>query len=271
MQILEDNVLFVVDSDSQIYGALKYADGFHSSGWKVLFCIPANHSIPHAAIERLSQKHALVETDPEALLISPLLINAAIVVVMLTGSKIYELRNKISNVTSLTGSRPITVTAFNGVVYENFEEGLAWRLGYDYILLNSKNDLQNAKAFVSHTKFEKQNFILTGLFQKDQSYSKIEPHKKSIIFSEQVNVPFDVDQRKWLFGKINNIAANSPDWTITIKPRVKIGEKTFFKKRLHPEQYFLTESMSPNLRVSYQSMDELRGTLAALLQQAQSA
>ncbi|MET0314544.1 MAG: DUF6716 putative glycosyltransferase, partial [Hansschlegelia sp.] len=161
------SVLFACDLDSQVFGALPLALAFRERGWRAVFAIDAGRALPKAVLERLAGRFEIVERPLGALAVSPEAREADAVGVFLTGSRMalfrhaFELAGRV-----LGGPRAALFCGFNGLVFEKFEEGAAWRLGYDFICLNGPRDRELFESFVARSAFEAQPVVVTGLRRK---------------------------------------------------------------------------------------------------------
>jgi hypothetical protein len=260
-------IVILVDSDSQIYGSLPYAYEFSNHGWSVVFCISKIEIIPTDLVRRVSSRFEVFEISIDQAPFSHLILRATCVFVMLSGSAIYRFRETIASVATGTGKRPILITAFNGLSFEAFEEGLAWRMGYDALCLNGPRDLAAAKNFLGQSDFSDQKFVMTGLIRKNEELDN-KPRRsdpRSIVFAEQVIVPRIIYERRWIFHRLVDLARNSPSWKVIIKPRVSMGEKTFHKEILRPETAISGIKLPTNFSVDYRQLNYILSEVNSLI------
>ncbi|QUS54888.1 DUF6716 putative glycosyltransferase [Pseudovibrio brasiliensis] len=248
-------ILLIVDSDSQVFGMLPYAEICSAAEYKCTFLIPVKNNIPHHLMSQLKNKYEVLNANPHDCTIN--YYNFEAIGVSLPGSKISEFRNFMQNLCEKNLNRPFIFTIFNGLVYEKFEEGLAWRLGYDLICLNSMIDFQKAKTLLANTPYKNQPFLVTGLSRSEKTAVKNNhsSEKKVFLFVEQVAAPKTKNERDWLFQSLNQLAKNNLDWEFIIKPRIRKTEKTFHNCVLHAEDALKNTAF--NLQLSHQPLTEL--------------
>ncbi|GLQ05749.1 DUF6716 putative glycosyltransferase [Sneathiella chinensis] len=255
------SVLIFVDSDSQIFGALPHAHAFRDKGWQVVFGLGDAGSIPAAALDRLG---GAFETFPlEYTEVAGHVLDAGynVVGVFSKASKIHRVRQQVEQ--KCNGEnvrRPGLFTAFNGFTYERFEEGLAWRVGYDLIALNGPRDVASLQDFLAFGECSKQPYRISGLkpSRLREAGEASRPDKKVFVFAEQVIVPRSRAQRLYLVAELRRLALDNPDWTLKIKCRVKKTERTFHRVSYHFQDLLARLGPTPaNLEITYQGMPEL--------------
>lgn len=254
-------VLFVCDFDSQIFGALPAARTFEARGWAVRFVVPSLAAIPQAA-RAAAQGFEIVEREIMALAVGGEAFGYDAIGVSLTGSGIALFRQALALAARATGRRrPALFCGFNGLVFEKFEEGLAWRLGYDVISLNGPRDRDAFEDFLHASAFAEQPCVITGLTRR----ADIPPRspkpagaRKTFVFAEQVVVPRLESEREALVATLARLAQASPGWDVVLKARVRRGEQTFHFQRGHVAD--LVDALRPrprNLAVSHEPLDGL--------------
>lgn len=257
------SLLLHADSDSQVFASRDVAHKFKEQGWRVVFNIPIPGDIPVNLLNSISEQYDIQFVSAENLGNDETTYNFDAIGVLASGSRIASIRRDINvHMQQIDQPRPILFTGFNGLVYEKFEEGLAWRLGYDCIALNGPRDERQFLAFVRDTPFAAQPYVLTGLGKRGYAPSlqtaqaPVPSHKrKMLIFAEQVTVPVRKRERRWLFEQLARLAQNNPDWDIVVRPRVFKSEKTFHKQILPPENVFFDRV--PNIRIDHTALGTL--------------
>jgi hypothetical protein len=253
-------ILFLGDSDSQIFGTLPLASAFSRAGHPVVYALDRTESIPPEAIERVSRDFKIDKFRFKSVHRIKGLYNYGAVVVFSAGSRIHGVRMALEAAfAGRQGPRPVLVTGFNGLVYEKFEEGLSWRIGYDLICLNGPRDLHAAESFLHGTDARPGTFVLTGLgHQPAAPPPPAERERPSLVFAEQVIVPNEVDDRVLLVEMLNRIAADNPDWDVVIRARTPAGTKTFHSNGTPLEMLASRiRRRSPNLVVTHRPLPEL--------------
>jgi hypothetical protein len=261
------SVLFACDLDSQIFGALPLALAFRARGWRTVFAVDSGPacSLPHSVRERLGGRFEVLERSIGALAVDEAAHGFDAVGVYATGSRLARFRHDFSLAArTFEGPRPALFCGYNGVVFEKFEEGLAWRLGYDLICLNGPRDRDAFVDFVGPTAFAAQPTVTVGLRRRtDVSIRPLKPapspgRRRTLVFAEQVAVPAEAEDRAALVASLARLAAASPNWDVIIKGRVRPTEQTFFEQVAHVETLVATTpARPPNLTVTYEPLDAL--------------
>ncbi|MBB3973788.1 DUF6716 putative glycosyltransferase [Hansschlegelia beijingensis] len=261
-------VLFACDLDSQVFGALPLALAFEARGWRPTFAIDAGRGLTTSAAERLGGRFEIIERSLGALALDEAALGSDAVGVYATGSRVLLFRHVCELAArALERPRPALFCGFNGLVLGRFEEGVAWRLGYDQICLNGPRDRDAFAAFLATTDFSGQPAVITGLRRRpDSPLRGLKPppepgRRKVFVFAEQVAVPGDPRRRGELVAALARLAAASPDWDVVVKARVRPQEQTFHDQTHHVEHLVAKLAVRPaNLLVSYAPID---GLLAA--------
>lgn len=163
----ERRVLFACDLDSQVFGALPLALAFAARDWKVTFAIESSRTLPEAVLDRLAGSFGVLERPISALPTDDEAFRHEAIGVYVTGSRLAVFRHLLELAAGVKGlPRPALFCGFNGLVFEKFEEGLAWRLGYDVIGLNGPRDRDAFVDFLHATEFAKQPSVIVGLRRK---------------------------------------------------------------------------------------------------------
>lgn len=259
-------ILFACDLDSQVFGALPLALAFRARGWTVAFSIHGASELSDTARNTLGDRFDLMDGWLGELAVSRRVYEFDAVGVYATGSRIARFRHDIALAARVRGGpRPALICGFNGLVYEKFEEGLAWRLGYDQICLNGPRDHDAFKDFIAGTPFEAQSATIVGLRRRtDAPAPSPKPATggpQRFVFAEQVIVPADPQHRAALVATLARLAQASPGWLMTIKVRVRPDERTFHDQ-VAPIAALLDAlpSRPANLELSYAPLDGLLAT-----------
>jgi hypothetical protein len=163
----ERRVLLACDLDSQVFGALPVALAFAARGWRVTFAIESSSTLPTPLLERLAGRFGLIERSIAALPTDEEAFRHDAIGVFVTGSRLALFRHTLDLAARVAGRpRPALFCGFNGLVFEKFEEGVAWRLGYDVIGLNGPRDRDAFVDFLHATDFAKQPSVIVGLRRK---------------------------------------------------------------------------------------------------------
>lgn len=259
--------LLACDLDSQVFGALPIALALAARGWRVSFAIESLADLPETLRGRLTRDFEVVEHSIAALPTSDLPFAHDAVGVFVTGSRLALFRHLLDLSARVKGlPRPALFCNFNGLVFEKFEEGLAWRLGYDVIGLNGPRDRDAYADFLHATEFSRQPSVISGLRRKTDTPPR--PLKipgasstvlrKLFVFAEQVVVPRSFRERQNLVAVLARLAEASPGWDVVIKARVPPDGRTFHQQSDHISKLVDEHPGRPaNLVVSYESLDGL--------------
>lgn len=247
--------LLAADSDSQVFGASAHARAFARRGWRVIFAVPKPESLPQNALERI-KNFEVVQIALEALPYSSAALKAGVIGVFATGSKLARFRQNFEDrllMLQADEARPAIFTGYNGLVYEKFEEGLAWRLGYDFVALNGPRDARAAKEFLGA---DDESLVVTGIGHDSPQIEKITCERPSLLFAEQVVVPSRPGERVYLARELVRIARENPGWDVIVKPRVRPTETTFHQIKSHISPLIQANGPLPdNLLISYEPIE----------------
>jgi len=128
--------------------------------------------------------------------------------------------------------RPLVLTGYVGVVYENLVDGLLLRAGADLIGANSPADLEQFARVLTSVGARVDPLVRTQLpFLEDPS-----PHAPSarftVTFAGQPGVPTSRAERQYLVQRLADHARRHPERDVLIKLRNLPGEVA-----THPEPY----------------------------------
>lgn len=257
-------VLFACDLDSQIFGALPIAEAFAARGWTAVFAIDRTKTkaIPETLVERLGRRFEVIERQLGSLPTSQELFDYSAVGVFATGSQLALFRHMAELSAKATGRpRPALFCGFNGLVFEKFEEGVAWRLGYDVVALNGPRDRDAFDDFLQGSEFSGQSAVVVGLKRNprpQETASRREGGGKLFVFAEQVVVPRWPLERKNLIETLARLARENPGWEVAVKARVKPKEQTFHEQPAPVERLVERLKDRPsNLVLTYEPLEHL--------------
>lgn len=251
------SVVLIADLDSQLFGAMPFAKAFRSAGWQVALCIPSKAAIPAVLMAEIEAEFQTFSLEIADVPHSAVIQTVDAVGVFATGSRIAQFRETMHVVGRLTGRRPFLFTGYNGLVYEKYEEGIFWRLGYDVICLNGPRDKLIFDATLGGSPYAAQPTVMTGLHRPVRSHPPRGDRRKTMVFAEQVAAPATAPERDQLFALLEGAAEANPDWTVVVRPRIAPHEQTFHKIVLHPEA--LKSRWPSNMMLSYRPLGQLLG------------
>lgn len=261
----ERSVLFACDLDSQVFGALPLARAFAARGWRASFALDPSRSLPPALGEQLAGRFEVVAKPVAELPTDPEAFRHDAIGVFVTGSRLALFRHALELAARIReGRRPALFCGFNGLVFEKFEEGVAWRLGYDVVCLNGPRDRDVFVDFLQGSDFADQPYTVVGLRRRPDAAPRsakpepVEGERKLFVFAEQVVVPRGQRERQALVAALIRLAEASPQWDVVIKARVRPGEQTFHQQSAHIQTLVDWAPRKPaNLSVSYEPLDAL--------------
>lgn len=237
-------LLFVGDSESQIVPAFKMARRFAARNWTIVGNIVPGKS--HPTRRQLAANG--IDCPLSTLTVHQLFEREVVwgfdaIVVMLPGSATLNFRTRMESELLMRSmhSRPIIITGYNGVVYERHLEGLLWRVGYDYITVNSRRDLRLFSEQLERLGASAESLISTGIVHAQASGgldmdALASSAPGNILFAAQAVVPNAHAERAYLLEKLRAFALGHPERTVFVKSRAMPDERTFHKEKHHYEQ-----------------------------------
>ena len=249
------SLLLFCDSDSQVFAGIEYARAFGARGWATTFMVPRKSALAaNAQLVLDSLDTPVVEAERKALAYLALEKSFSAVGLFTSGSMVKAACDDLKSISKLFSvRRPVVFTAFNGLVFEKFEEGLFWRLGCDIIGLNGRRDKILFDEFLLGREKEAPKAVLTGL-HRGKPGERVVTERRKMVFCEQIIVPGIRKDRSQMFSLLAKLAESNPEWDVAIKPRIAKGEKSFHAPIYHPADYFDKLSI-PNLTVDYRPLD----------------
>lgn len=238
----QKRVLFACDLDSQVFGALPLARAFAKRGWQAVFALDPAKSLPAVVAEQLAGEFEVMSRPVNLLPCEADAFSFDAIGVYVTGSRISLFRHALELASRIrNGRRPALFCGFNGLVFQKFEEGAAWRLGYDVVCLNGPRDRDDFVDFVQGSDFTGQPYAMVGLRRRPdlpmrpQRPPRDDGGRKTFVFAEQVIVPRSQRERRALVETLIELAERSPNWDVVIKGRVRPDEQTFHQQSMHIE------------------------------------
>lgn len=249
------SLLLFCDSDSQVFAGIEYARAFGARNWATTFMVPRKSALAANAQLLLDSLDApVIEAERNSLAYLALEKGFTAIGLFTSGSSVKAACDDLKSVAKLLSlPRPLVFTAFNGLVFEKFEEGVFWRLGCDIIGLNGPRDKILFDEFMLGREQEAPKAVLTGL-HRGKPGERVASERRKMVFCEQIVVPGVRKDRRQLFSLLAKLAEANPEWDVAIKPRIAKGEKSFHAQIFHPADYFDNLSI-PNLTVDYRPLD----------------
>lgn len=268
------SLLFVADSTSQLRPAWLVAKQLGQTLGLSVRC----NIVPNESIRAQSQLDEIGVSAPTTnwsianLVEQPKFFDNDVVVAFLAASRIFRLRRHVELSLSRRPrqSRPLLVTGYNGVVFEKHLEGLAWRLGYDFICVNSKRDERIFSEYLQALGRTPETLVRTGFplaqFREAPAVRQKNEQSGSLLFATQHIVPMARRERVYLVRALAQLARTRPDRKVIIKPRSAPGQQTLHKEKYHYEVLLKEEIKRPprNLVVEYGPLSDFLSTTSLL-------
>lgn len=138
-----------------------------------------------------------------------------------------------------SGSRPVLVSAFPGLLFRKQRESLIARAFVDLLCLNSAEDLALYKQIATDAGMPDDNAAVIGLpIQRPDPGTAFQG--RDAIWLDQPDLPESASDRLELIRQFCALAARNPDRTFVIKPRYKAGTRGLHKNRHPPEALLAT-------------------------------
>lgn len=158
-----------------------------------------------------------------------------------------------------TGSRPVVVTGYVGVVYEKLTDGLLLRHGADVVLANSRHDAERFRAVYEGVGADASAVTEAALPFLGGAPHAPEPGRDTVVFAAQPSVPASRADRTYLLRRLVEHARLHPRREVLLKLRSKPGEHTTHIEELPYQRLAerLPGGLPPNLRLVYGHMGEV--------------
>ncbi|GAA1914779.1 hypothetical protein GCM10009716_25290 [Streptomyces sodiiphilus] len=201
-------------------------------------------------------------TDCAEFVRDPAVAGADLLVLGTTGGTVLSLLHSLRVTRDEGRPRPVVVTGYVGVVYENMVDGLLLRAGSDIVLANSAHDAERFREVYDALGLERDCVVEAGL-----PFLGGAPHDPSaagdtrpftVCFAVQPSVPAGRAARAGLLARLQRHARTHPDREVLVKLRNKPGEAVTHTER-HSYQLLYEELPSPpeNLKLVYGDMGEV--------------
>ncbi|MGW7294206.1 DUF6716 putative glycosyltransferase [Streptomyces xiamenensis] len=206
------------------------------------------------------------------LLDDPAVHTADLVVLGTTGGTVLSLIHSLGIAWEGSPHRPLLVTGYVGVVYENLVDGLLLRVGSDLILANCAHDAERFRSVYRSIGADPEDIVEAGLpflggdpydppavfgaHGRDRQPAGARPF--TVTFAVQPSVPGTRAARFGMLEKLARHARLHPDREVLIKLRNRPGEAVTHTER-HSYQSLYEELPNPpaNLTLVYGDMGEV--------------
>ncbi|MFA3876082.1 DUF6716 putative glycosyltransferase [Streptomyces sp. MMCC 100] len=220
---------------------------------------PTARQMEEVGIRTASISHSSVAefvTDPQLALADVLIVGSV-------GGTTQAVLHGLTRAFGDAPRRPIVVTGYVGVVYENLTDGLLLRAGADVVLANSPFDARRFREIYRGLGIGEHCVVQTALpFLADRTYDPARTgatHPFTVTFAVQPSVPEDREGRLYVLRRAIQHARLRPGREVLIKLRSKPGEQTTHIEAYHYETLAeqLDEPLPPNLHFVYGNMGEV--------------
>lgn len=258
-------ILCIGIADSQLKWLAAVSRPFVERGYKFDLVAPSKSSIQLTV-------HALdaagIEVDPLRMSAAEvadtdLCFEYAVIIVIDTGSELFRFFHRFEKACRRNPNRPrpVIITGYIGMVLEKYTEGLLWRTGADYILINSSRDLERARRLFEELDLEPEPLFESGLVLLDgikkRQDAPVWPPRK-LVFAAQPHFPGSRRERLYILERLSEYAERFPDREVIVKLRTRPGVGSFHTEKYHYEELYEAgkERLSPRLSFGYGSMAE---------------
>lgn len=219
---------------------------------------PTERQIDEVGVETSTSK---VVTYAE-LVDDPAVHEADLVVFGTIGGTVLALLHSLGMAWDGSARRPVTVSGYVGVVYENVVDGLLLRVGSDMVLANCAYDAKQFREIYESVGADPDCVVESGLpFIGGKPYDPTAAGRKrpfTVCFAVQPTVPGTRQSRYVMLDKLQRHARLHPDREVLIKLRNQPGEAVTHLEK-HSYQTMFEELPDPpsNLKVIYGDMGEV--------------
>ncbi|MFI6491026.1 DUF6716 putative glycosyltransferase [Streptomyces sp. NPDC050564] len=254
----------LADSDTRWKWGGELAQRLHPDPWVHAHMLngratPTARQMAEVGIEPA----AVTQSSVAEFVTSPDLAQADVLIVGSVGGTTQAVLHGLARNFEGVPRRPVLVTGYVGVVYENLTDGLLLRAGADVVLANSPFDARRFREIYRGLGISDSCVVQTALpFLADQQYDPSRTgatHPFTVTFAVQPSVPEDRDGRLYILRRAIQHARLRPGREVLIKLRSRPGEQTTHIEPYHYETLGeqLGEPLPPNLQFVYGNMAEV--------------
>ncbi|MDT0346958.1 DUF6716 putative glycosyltransferase [Streptomyces litchfieldiae] len=192
----------------------------------------------------------------------PAVAEADLLILGTIGGTVLALIHSLGMAWDSAGRRPVVVSGYVGVVYENLVDGLLLRVGSDMVLANSRYDAKRFREVYRGVGADPYTVVEAGLpFLEGDRYDPTAVGRDrpfTVCFAVQPTVPSGLAARAGLLDKLQRHARRHPDREVLLKLRTREGETTTRLER-HPYRALFDELPDPpaNLKAVDGDMGEV--------------
>lgn len=184
--------------------------------------------------------------------------DAQLVVLACGGGTVQALLHALARVWAGRRERPIVVTGYVGLVYENLVDGLLCRAGADLVLANSAHDADRFRAIYAAAGADPDTVVQTalpylgGVAHDPGAAGRDRPF--TVTFVTQPGVPATKAERRYALEQAVQHAATHRKRRVLVKLRARVGERTTHVEPYHYESLLPARRLPRNLEFSYGPM-----------------
>ncbi|MBL1068646.1 DUF6716 putative glycosyltransferase [Streptomyces sp. 7-21] len=191
----------------------------------------------------------------------PAVHEADVVIFGTIGGTVLALLHSLGLAWEGSAHRPVTVSGYVGVVYENLVDGLLLRVGSDMVLANCAHDAEQFREIYESVGADPECVVESGLpFLGGEPYDPTAAGRKrpfTVCFAVQPTVPSSRAARMGMLEKLQRHARLHPDREVLIKLRNQPGEAvTHLERHSYQTLYDELPDPPPNLKIIYGDMGE---------------
>lgn len=183
---------------------------------------------------------------------------AEVVVLACVGGTVQALLQALAHAWAGRPTRPVVVTGYVGLVYENAVDGLLLRAGADVVLANSAVDAERFRAAYVAVGVDPASIVRTALpFLGGTDH---DPHAAgrdrpfTLTFVTQPGVPATRAQRRYSLQQAVTHATRHPERCVIVKLRGRVGERTTHVEPHHYESLVPAAGLPANVEMVYGPM-----------------
>jgi len=265
-------VTVVAAFDSFLKSALPYARHLEAQGAELRYrlVLARANQISRAQLDDLGVPASRTRTLPmDTLVTREALESEDVLLVALNGLRSRRLHLRLHRAFVGAPRRPVTVSFYPGLIFRMHLEGMASRMSADLLLLNSPHDLALYEGALASMGLENVNAIALGLSflptAREREAHRV-PADGPIVFAGQPTVPADRAERRWVLGRLIELARAHPEQRWQLKPRHRRTETTLHPTDHHYEDLLAERGPTPaSFEVTHAPMDALLRRASACL------
>lgn len=190
----------------------------------------------------------------------------AVVVAALAGPQLQRFSTDLAARPDSGATRPVLVTGWVGLIYEQLTSGYLNRVGFDVVAVNSVDDLTHFRSVAMELQLSTDNLVLAGLpFLPPRAVPPRGGPIRRVLYADQPTVPQTAVERRHLYRRLVDYAIAHPERDVLLKPRHRPGEDTFHPMKHHPDDLLAGTDRPSNFRIDYTPIGDILPTVDLLL------